>query len=152
MNYLVDLIRATGGVAMQVIDVASGLVVDEWVEANLVVTSGKTNIAKLLGGDTAGKAITQVAVGTDGTAPTVADTSLANEFKKAIASVSYPTATSVQFNFTIESSEANGTGTLPIQEFALYDVNNNMFARKVRAQINKTSAIRLVGTWIINIA
>lgn len=138
-----------GNLEVTVIDVATGKVVDHFSEHNLVVTLGKVNMAKLLGGDAAGKPITKVGVGTSGIIPTLSDTGLTNAFIKDIGSVSYNSSGMVTFSFEISDSEANG---LTIQEFGLYDDDNNLFARKTRASIVKTSANMLLGIWKINIA
>jgi hypothetical protein len=119
------------------------------IEENLVVTLGKTNIAKLLGGDAAGKKIEKISVGTSGTTAAVGDTAITGAFTKAIDSVTYPDAQSAMFHFEITNAEANG---MTIREFGLLNTDEILFARKVRdTDIVKTSAIRLVGTWTITI-
>jgi hypothetical protein len=119
------------------------------IENNLVVTLGKTNLTKLLGGDAAGKKVEKISVGTNNTGTLVGDTAITGAFTKALLSVSYPSAQSVQFNFEIENGEANG---MTIREFGLLNTDNVLFARKVRGtDIVKTSAIRLVGSWTITI-
>jgi hypothetical protein len=142
-----DTLKATGAVDIQVFE--NDKLVDRICENNLVVTLGKTNIAKLLGGDTAGKPITQISVGDSSTVASVGDTAITDAFTKAITGVSYPDAQSVMISFEIENSEANG---LNISEFGLLNPDNVLCARKVRdSQILKSSAIRLVGTWTITI-
>lgn len=136
----------TGSVNIQVWE--NGFMTSMEEEHNLVITVGKTNMTKLLGG-AGGFAITQIAVGEDGTPPVVGNTTLTNMFKKALIGVTYPDAQSAMFSFEILNAEANG---LTIREFGLFDSNNVLFARKDRATpIIKTSAIRLVGTWKITI-
>jgi len=142
-----EKLKFKGEVDIQVFE--NGKLIDRIHENNLVVTLGKTNIAKLLGGNAAGKAITQIAVGTSGVAATVADTTITTQFAKAIDSVDYTTPTSVTFNFDIDNAEANG---LTIREFGLLNGDGVLCARKVRdTDIIKTDAIRLVGTWKITI-
>ncbi|MCO5285218.1 MAG: phage tail protein [Chitinophagaceae bacterium] len=141
-------IRATGSVFLQVRDAVTGKLIEQSLEKNLVVNLGKTNVAKLLGGDAAGKAITKIAVGEGTAAPTTGDTNLTNKFTKAIGSVAYPTANSVQFNFEIGTTEANG---LNITELGLFNDSGVLFSRKVRAAIAKTSAVVITGIWTINI-
>ncbi len=138
-------IKALGTFEMFVIDL-DGNVVESFIEQNMVVLIGKTNLAKLIGGDVAGKAVTQIAVGTNGTAPSLSDTNITSAFLKAIDSVSYPDSTSVQFHFTIGNSEANG---MTIREAGLILADNTLFARKVRADFAKTSANQLQGLWTI---
>lgn len=123
--------------------------IEHWSIENLVLTLGKTNISKLLGGDVAGLAISKIGVGENGVGADVADNALTNSFTKALASVTYPDAQSVMFHFDIDNSEANGK---TIREFGLLTSANVLCARKVRsADIIKTAAIRLVGTWKISI-
>lgn len=140
-----DKIKLTGAVNIDVFE--NGKLIENISENNLVVTVGKQNMAKLLGGP--GSAITQISVGDNGIAADVLDTAITNPFTKAIASVSYPDPQSVMFSFDIDNSEANG---MTIREFGLLDAANILFARKRRnADIIKTVAIRLVGTWKITI-
>jgi len=141
-------IKTTGSFSLQVIDTASGACIEKFEENNLVVTLGHTNIAKLLGGNAAGKAITKIAVGTNGTAPAIGNTGLTGMFSKALSTVTYPEANSIQFGWTILDSEANG---MTILEFGLLNSDNVLFARKVRSAIVKTSAVSLVGTWKLTI-
>lgn len=143
-----ELLNAKGIFCLAVIEVATGKTIELFEENNLVVTLGHTNIARLLGGDTAGKAITQIAVGTNGTAPTLADNGLTGMFSKAVIGATYPEANSIRFSWAIEDTEANG---MTIKEFGLLNVNGVLCARKVRTDIVKTSAVRLVGTWKITI-
>jgi len=118
-------------------------------EKNLVVTLGKKNICRLLGGDVVGKAITKIGVGDSSAAATVADSSLSNPFVKAIDSVTYPDDQSVMFHFELTDADANG---LTIREFGLFNDNSILLARKIRIEeIVKTNAIRLVGTWKLTV-
>lgn len=142
-----DKIIAKGEVDIQVFE--NGKLVDRITENNLVVTLGRTNLAKLLGGDAAGKPISKIGVGTNGLAATVADNALTGMFSKAIENATYPTAQSVMISFDIDNAEANG---MTIREFGLLNADNVLLARKVRgAEIIKTDTIRLVGTWKITI-
>lgn len=132
---------------MQCIDAVTGKVIDELTDDNLVVTLGKTNLCKLMGGNVAGEAITQIAVGEGTAAPDVSDTGpLTNQFKKAVSAVTYPDANSVLFAWELTTSEGNG---LAITEFGLMNVSDILCARKVRSAINKTNAFSIVGSWKI---
>jgi len=138
-------IKAIGNFQMIVKDL-EGNIIETFEEQNMVVLIGKTNLTKLLGGNVAGKAVTQVAVGTSATAATLGDTGITSAFLKAIDSVSYPDESSVQFHFTIAYSEANG---MTIREAGLMLLDNTLFARKTRADFAKTSANELQGLWTI---
>lgn len=138
-----DRVNVKGEVALKVYK--DGVLVEDSVEHNLVVTLGRKNIARLIGGGTA-YAVTDFKAGTNATAPAAGDTSITSPFSKAITTVSYPVDGTVQFDFSIELSEANGKA---ITEFGLYDSNGVLFARKTRAVINKDNTIRIAGTWKI---
>lgn len=140
-----EKIKVSGAVNIQVYEY--GKLIETIEENNLVVLLGKTNMTKLLGG--AGLAITKISVGDNGTVAADGDTAITNPFTKAITGVSYPSAQSVMFAFDIDNTEANGK---TIREFGLLNSGNVLFARKRRdADIIKTAAIRLVGTWTITI-
>lgn len=133
---------------LKVIEDKTGKVLEEYTERNLIVTNGKQALSKLIGGGDPGydKRVTQISFGTDGTAPEAGDTGITAPFTKNIGSVTYPDNTSVVFNWSLATSEANGKA---IQEFGLLCIDNTLFARRTRAVINKTSDLRLEGTWKI---
>ena len=150
MNILKDKKGVVGILSVDVVDVTTGEVLDSFTDTNLVVTLGKTNITKLLGGS-GGFVLNTVGVGTNATTPAVTDTALTPSSGNTVAvgSVTYPDAHTVQFNFEIGTGVANG---MDINEFGLIDDDGNLFSRKVRATIAKTSSVKLVGTWQISIA
>lgn len=126
-----------------------GNILETLIEPNLVVTLGKTNLCKLMGGNVAGTKISQIAVGEGTAVPDVADAGpLTNQFKKAFSGTTYPDANSVLFSWTLTTSDANG---LSITEFGLLNDNDVLCARKTRAAIVKTSAFSIVGSWKIYI-
>ncbi len=131
---------------MEVIEIATGKILSTYEEKNLVVNSGLLNVCKLLGGDAAGSKISKIAVGTGNTAPVGTDTTITNQFLKAVDSVAYIGTDTVQFNYGIEGSEANG---LTVTEAGLFTNSNVLFARKIVNPITKTSAIALRGVWEI---
>jgi hypothetical protein len=143
-----DSIIATGTFNLQVYE--NGALIDTISEHNLVVTLGHQNMAKLIGGNAAGKKIEKIGVGTNGATPAAGDTALTSPFIKAITGATYPDAQSVLFSFELENGDANGPGGtgMTILEFGLLNSDNVLCARKVRTgEIFKTPAIRLVGTW-----
>jgi hypothetical protein len=151
MNRLKDTEKGLVGIlSIKVIEASTGKVVDSFTDKNLIVNGGKENITKLLGGS-GGYNLNTVGVGTNATAPDVSDTELtpSGENTVGIDGVSYPDFSTVMFEFTIGTDVANG---LEINEFGLFDDAGNLFSRKVRATISKTSSIILVGTWQITIA
>lgn len=141
-----DNIILRGDFTMHCID-ADGKVLETLTEPNLVVTLGKTNLCKLMGGNIAGEKISQIAVGEGTAAPDVADVGpLTNQFKKAFDTTTYPDANSVLFSWTLTTSEGNG---MSITEFGLLNDSDILCARKTRAAIVKTSAFSIVGSWKI---
>lgn len=115
---------------------------------NLIVSGGRVAMAKLLAGEgtSPDKHVATFGVGTGIVAPNMADTALTGSFTKAITSVTYPQPGVMQFNFSIELSEANGTA---ITEWGLFCADGTLFSRKVEAAINKTGTVRIEGTWQI---
>jgi hypothetical protein len=132
---------------LEVIVRRSGLVVERFAEDNLIVTVGRTQMAHLLGGDTAARYIAQVAVGTSGTPPALTDTAITNQFKKDIDAVGFPSPLTVQFDWELTTEEANG---MAIMEFGLLSADDTLFSRRVRTNpINKASDISIEGHWTI---
>lgn len=121
-----------------------GNLIEDYLDRNLVVNGGRSAVTRLIAGDTTGRSVTKIGVGTNATAPSVTDTALTGSFVKALGTISYPTVSSVRWDWTLELTEANG---MAIREFGLICSNDTLFARKTRDVINKTSSIRLVGTW-----
>ena len=76
---------------------------------NLVTTAGKTSIASRLRGSTTLGTITYCAVGTDATAPDVADTVLGTEIGRKLVSVRTSASNVATFQTFYQTSEANGT-------------------------------------------
>ncbi|MBO9674407.1 MAG: hypothetical protein J7577_13245 [Sphingobacteriaceae bacterium] len=143
-----EFLNAKGCFSLAVIDVASGKIIDDYQENNLVVTLGHTNIARLLGGDTTGKKITKLQLGTNGTAPALTDVAITAPFETTITGVTYPEPNSVKFDWALNATEGNGQ---TFREFGLVTDSGALFARKTRTEIVKTDAVRLVGSWKITI-
>lgn len=131
---------------LQIICANTGRIIENYVDNNLVLNGGRTAVMRLLGAGDTNKQLTQIAVGTNGTAPVGTDAAITGAFTKALGAVSYPTISSVRFDFQIGAGEANG---IAIQEFGILCADNTVFARKVRALINKNSDIILNGNWTI---
>jgi hypothetical protein len=146
-NNIKDGIKPNGVFTLKVVNKA-GEILEEYTDNNLVVDLGKTNVAKLLGGDVDGAKIAKIAVGTGSLAPDVADSALTDMFSKAIDGVTYPDTNSALFSWTLGTDDANG---LTLTEFGLLNDNDVLCARKVRSGIDKTNAISLIGSWKIYI-
>lgn len=114
-------------------------------DQNMIINKGLEDITKILGLDLAG--ITKIGVGTNGTVESPSDMVLTNSFTKTLDGHTYPNTTSIEYEFTILTSEANGKA---IREFGLLCADNTLFARKTRATaINKESDIEINGFWTL---
>ena len=112
-------------------------------EHNLIVTAGRSKLAKLLGGGYAG-GINRVGVGTGSTPAADTDTGLTSPVYIPVKSVEYSTA-KVRFNFVIGTSDANGVN---IRELGLFFADNTMFSRRVRKSvIGKEADLQITGYW-----
>ena len=140
-----DNMTLKGTFALKVFN-AKGELLEEYQDENLIVSGGKNCLAILLSAANANKRVTKIGFGTDATSPSSGDVGLTSSYVKAIDSYSTTDVTSVVFSWTLGTSEANGKA---IQEFGLIAVDNTLFARKTRSVINKTSDLRLEGTWRI---
>lgn len=124
----------------------AGALVESWRDDNMIMLDARVALAQLIAGDGAGKIITKIGVGTSGAGPTPADTTLTSSFIKTLQGHTYPAAGRVQFNWKLETTEANGK---VIREFGLIAADNTLFARKTRAPIEKADDISLDGAWTI---
>lgn len=122
-----------------------GELVEEYEHHNLIMNAGRFALANLLGNSGSNNYLGKIGVGTNGTSPSTGDTALTGGFTKALTSVTVSSNT-VTCNYVFDYSEANG---IAIQEFGLFTQGNTLFARRTRAAINKTSDLRLSGTWQI---
>lgn len=127
--------------------VKNGVIIEKYTDNNLVVNGGRSSVMALLGSGTVAKQLTKIAVGTNGTAPAGGDTAITGAFTKSLGTVSFPTISSVKFDFSILAGEANG---IAIAEFGLLSTDDTLFARKTREVINKNSDIILNGSWTIS--
>lgn len=123
----------------------NGKLLFEETDHNLIVTSGREKLARLLGGDYAGR-ITKVGVGSGSAAAIDTDTGLTDAVLVPVQSTEYA-GTKVQFNFTLGNADANG---LLIRELGLFFGDGVMFSRRVRKSvIGKEDDISITGYWEI---
>ncbi len=132
---------------LRIIDAKTGVVLETYIDRNLVVNGGRQSVMQLLGAGDTTKQLTKLAVGTNGTAPVGGNTAITGAFTKSLGTVSYPTISSVKFDWQLGAGEGNG---IAIREFGLLSTDNTLFARKVREVINKNSDIILNGNWTIS--
>ena len=93
----------------------------------MILTAGKTNVEKLLGGDAAGDKITHICVGTSNTPVTAGDTTLTDEVSVPIDSVLYPAADLAVFSATLPAS----TPSFTIEEMGLRNEAGTLVHRKI---------------------
>lgn len=139
--------KMRGTFSLRAYDRDGNLVLDV-EEQNLIVNGGKQAMALMLANGSMVKKVSQIAFGTDGTAPSATDTALTSSYKKNLDGFSFPDSTSVLYAWSLDFTEANGKD---IQEFGLLCYDNTLFARRTRAVISKTSDLRLEGTWKIQL-
>jgi hypothetical protein len=127
----------------------NGIPVETVEKKNLIVNGARVQMAYLVAGNGAGRHITKIAFGTNGTNPTLADTVMTNAYEKPLSAHSYPEPGQVQFDWKLETTEANG---MAIMEFGLVTGDGTLFSRRVRENgtpINKAEDISIEGQWII---
>lgn len=107
-------------------DAVTGRIKRQYVQENLIPTSGRNNVARALAGELSTIAEAEInftSLGTDGTPPTNSDTQLGVEvFRKAVASTTtsgnqlfvtaFYTAPEVSGTFAEAGLHINGTGTI----------------------------------------
>lgn len=146
---MTNKIKARGVFTLKVYD-GDGNLLEDFREENKVVIGGLQALTLLLSGDSSGdNLVADIGFGSNGTSPAPGDTALTDVFTKPINATSVPGLTSVGYDFSLETTENNGA---EIREFGLFTAGGALFARKVRSGvINKTSDIRLEGTWYITL-
>lgn len=92
-----------------------------WRKRNLFVNTGSPPLANLIAGITAGQSVSALGFGSGGAAPTIADTGLSTvpAYYNAIGSYSFPSSGSVQFNYSLQTTDYGASG-MTIQELGLF--------------------------------
>jgi hypothetical protein len=106
-----EIITPSGAVVLTLRDAKTGRIKAVDTYKNMVVTAGKNSIADALRGtETSNKGIiTYCAMGTGGTAPTEADTTLETELGRKLVSVRSVSGNVATFETFFTTSEVNGT-------------------------------------------
>lgn len=141
-----DKITITGEVHIVLKD-AKGNVKKEVKLTNLVTTVGKDEMAKLLASGSGFARPTHIAVGTDNTAPNVADTVLGTEIlRKAIATTGF-----LDNKVTYTVSFLPGEATALLEEAGLFDAAaaGDMWARFLTGSFNKGANDTLDLSWAL---
>jgi hypothetical protein len=92
-----------------------------WQRRNLFVNAALPALANLIAGITAGQSVTAMGFGSGASAPAAGDTGLsaAPAYYNAIGTYSFPSSGSVQFNYSLQSTDYGATG-MTIQELGLF--------------------------------
>ena len=92
-----------------------------WQGRNLFVNTGLPPLANLIAGITAGQSVSAMGFGSGPAAPTIADAGLstAPAYYNAIGSYSFPSSGSVQFNYSLQTTDYGASG-MTIQELGLF--------------------------------
>lgn len=142
-----DEIIMKGIVTVKILDI-DGEVIEETISENMIVNTGRQNIARLLSGEgtASNRVVNKIGFGTNGDASTESDTELTDSFEKSLSGYTFPDDKSVRFTWTLEYSEANGKN---IAELGLIHQSGDLFSRKNRNVIEKTDQLKLEGSWTI---
>lgn len=124
--------------------------INEYEFDNLVVTSGLTWIANRLT-DPPDVIMNYIAVGTDNTTPTLAQTALVSELYRAAVSISGGTVSTNNLLFTQTIPPGSATGAL--QEAGIFTLGSGgtMLSRVTYPVINKGASDTIAINWTITI-
>lgn len=113
----------------------------------MLLNAGNTNVQDLLGGETTGKKISKIGVGTSDTPVTGADTALTGSLIKAVTGVNHLAGGIVQFTATIDA----GDPAMTIKEVGLYNDSNVLCHRKVITPRVKSAGVAYVINYNIKV-
>jgi hypothetical protein len=102
----------------------------------MILENGKQNILKLLAGDTAGKKITQIVVGTSSTPATTADTTITNPVAVNVSTIEYLAGDIERYTASLGAS----VPAMTIAEMGLLNEAGVLMHRKVLAPTFSKSA------------
>jgi len=117
---------------------------------NLVVSTGKTNIAARMAGNTVA-VMSHMAVGTGNTSAVVGDTTLATELARVALTVQGGTPSSNTVTYSAAFPAGTGTGALAEAGVFNDPASGTMLCRTVFPVINKQAADSITITWVISI-
>jgi hypothetical protein len=156
--------REIRGELAYVVRSASGAVVENVRDPNMIMTLGRMAVARLFAGDFTCAAF-GVGVGEGATDPSAEQTELTNPFIKSATRVGFTSSeetdgviawnpsdeptTNARLDFVFDTEDANG---MSIREFGLYCADGTLFARRVRGNgraIEKDDDLVIEGYWII---
>jgi hypothetical protein len=114
---------------------------------NLVVNGGVDAMRELLAVATPGKVVNNFSVGTNGTAPSSADTAITGAFNKSVDGHTTPSTGVVKFKISLSTAQANG---IMIAEAGLFCADATLFARTTNfTPFLKDNTFAVTGIWTI---
>lgn len=125
-----------------------GQIKQEVAKKNLIVTVGKSFLANaVLASSTS--PFTHMAIGTNGTAAALTDTTLGTE----VARSAFTTSSRTDNVVTLSTTYAAGTGTGSLQEAGIFNASSGgtMLSHVVFSAVNKGAADSLTITWTITV-
>lgn len=149
---MIENVKAKGVLVLQLIDESGNI--KEQHEENLVVTTGLAYIASRMKDATA-TAMSHMAIGTNATAATAAQTALITEAGRvALTSTTIVTTTVTNDTIQYVASFGPGTGTGAIVEAGILNAASagTLLSRTVFSVINKGAADTLAITWKVTLA
>jgi hypothetical protein len=117
---------------------------------NLVVTAGKSWVAKRMAGQDSN--MTHMAIGTGTTAAAAGNTALVTELDRNALGVSGGTVSTNTINFSATWAAGDGTGA--ITEAGIFDAASagEMLARTVFAVVNKAASDSMTISWTVTVS
>jgi hypothetical protein len=151
-----EQLNMRGQLTLNLLD-ESGQMIHQQQLKNRIVLSGRRLVAQLFGGVESGtptpQKVTQMAIGTDGTAPNDDQANLlAERSRKAIAQISYEETLEegikrLQALITAEFDFEEANGADPLREAAILNEDGVMYNRVVFEPVTKTNAFKLTLLW-----
>lgn len=123
---------------------------EKYQHTNLVVATGKTNIAARLAGNGA-PVMSHMAIGTGDTAAAVGDTALESELAREALSGGAGTPSSNTITYSATYTAGTGTGALTEAGIFNDTSSGDMLCRTVFPVINKQAGDTIQITWVISI-
>lgn len=147
--HLENSINATGELTIVVRDEQTGKIKQTLQAKNLVVTVGKTYLASRAVG-TSSNIMSNMAIGTATSTPTVSDTQLGTEAGRVVLA-SFSNSANV---ITYTAAFPAGTGTGAITEAAILNAGTGgtMLCRTTFPIVNKAAGDSIAVTWVVTIS
>jgi len=147
-NGITENVKAEGFPTFKLYDENMNLK-EEWVEKNLVVTTGKNWIAGRMDGSVSPTVMSHMAIGTGSTAEAVGDTTLVTENARVALTDTVNTTNSVLYTATF----GPGTGTGILREAGILNAvtAGTLLSRVTFGAQTKNAGDTLTVSWTINI-